>query len=72
MFFQSAHLKDMGYEMMYTIVQGSDHFCGGTDKGCEFLEKDAPWIPYSFIGAVHPKPSKSSVDRLSLQHACTS
>lgn len=44
--------------MFYTIVQGSDHFCGGTDKGCEFLEKDAPWIPYSFMGAVHPKPSK--------------
>ena len=58
---QSAHLKGMGCEMFYTIVQGSDHFCGGTDKGCALLEKDAPWIPYSFIGAVQPKPSRNNL-----------
>ncbi len=61
---QSTQLKSMGCEMFCTIVDGSDHFCGGTDKGCDFLSSDIPWIPYSFIGSVHPKPSELWIHRI--------
>ena len=47
-------------EMMFTVlvVQKNIHYCGGTDRGCQFLEKEASWIPYSFMGALAAKPGK--------------
>ena len=42
---------------MLTVVQKDMHYCGGTDKGCQYLEQ-APWIPYS-LGSIAPKPGKT-------------
>lgn len=49
-----------GSELMFTVVQKDTHYCGGTDKGCQYLEQ-APWIPYSFLGSIAPKPGKMCV-----------
>lgn len=44
--------------MMFTVVKKNTHYCGGTDKGCQYLEQEAPWIPYSFMGSLTAKPGK--------------
>ena len=43
--------------MMFTVVQKNDHYCGGTDKGANYLQKEIPWLPYSFMGSL-AKPGK--------------
>ena len=42
---------------MYTVVQKNEHYCGGTEKGMDYLQKEIPWLPYSFMGSL-AKPSK--------------
>ena len=46
LFFQAEHIKSNipGCEMMFTVVKKNTHYCGGTDKGCQYLEQEAPWI----------------------------
>ncbi|XP_065906298.1 uncharacterized protein [Dysidea avara] len=39
--------------MFFTLVKDNEHYCGGTAKGISFLEDQAPYIPYSFIGYLH-------------------
>ena len=43
---------------MFTVVKKNTHYCGGTDKGCQYLEQEAPWIPYSFMGSLAAKPGR--------------
>ena len=33
-------------------MKGNDHYCGGTEKGLTFLQSEAAWVPYSFIGYI--------------------
>lgn len=47
--------KMPGSELLFTVVQKDMHYCGGTDKGCEYLQQ-TPWIPYSFLGSLASKP----------------
>ncbi|XP_065892362.1 uncharacterized protein [Dysidea avara] len=50
----SNAIKDtFGAEMFFTLVKGNEHYCGGTTKEISFLEDQAPYIPYSFIGYLH-------------------
>ena len=36
-----------GSELMFTVVQKDMHYCGGTDKGCQYWSKHhgypTPW-----------------------------
>ena len=51
---QSNAIKDtFGAEMFFTLVKDNEHYCRGTAKGISFLEDQAPYIPYSFIGYLH-------------------
>ena len=34
----------------FILVKDDDHFCGGTERGLAFLQNEAAWMPYSFIG----------------------
>lgn len=31
-------------------MKDGNHYCGGTEKGLSFLQHEAAWIPYSFLG----------------------
>ena len=37
---------------MYVVVHDDHHYCGGTASGCSYLQNQAPWIPYSFMGSI--------------------
>ena len=37
---------------MYVAVHDDHHYCGGTASGCSYLQNQAPWIPYSFMGSI--------------------
>lgn len=39
----AEHMKRLDCEMMFTVVQKNDHYCGGTEKGVNYLQKEAPW-----------------------------
>lgn len=56
---QAEHMKKLDCEMMFTVVQKNDHYCGGTEKGVNYLQKEIPWLPYSFMGSL-AKPGKVS------------
>lgn len=50
-------MKKLDCEVMYTVIQKNDHYCGGTEKGMNYLQNETPWLPYSFMGAL-AKPGK--------------
>ena len=50
-------MKTLDCEVMYTVVQKNEHYCGGTEKGMDYLQKEIPWLPYSFMGSL-ARPSK--------------
>ena len=56
---ENVHMKDC--ELMYTVVHSKAHYCGGTERGCEFLEQ-SPWVPYSFIGSLSTKKGNAFCD----------
>jgi len=37
-------------EAFYVVCSGSNHYCGGTSKGMEFLQKN-PMIPTDFLSS---------------------
>lgn len=39
--------------MFFSLVKDNDHYCGGTERELAFLQSEAVWIPYSFIGYTH-------------------
>ena len=45
--------ENLAAELFFTLVKDNDHYCGGTEKGLAFLETEAAWVPYSFIGYLH-------------------
>ena len=55
---QVEHMKSLDCEVMYTVVKKNDHYCGGTDQGISYLQREIPWLPYSFMGSLS-RPSKS-------------
>ena len=38
-------------EAFYVVCSGPNHYCGGTSKGLEFLQKN-PIIPADFLGSL--------------------
>ena len=50
-------MKTLDCEVMYTVVQKNEHYCGGTKKGMDYMQKEIPWLPYFFMGSL-ARPSK--------------
>lgn len=39
--------------MFFTLVKDNDHYFGETEREPAFLQSEAAWMPYSFIGNTH-------------------